>query len=728
MFYDYLSEFVTVAQEGSLSGAAQALSVSQPSLGRHMSSLETELGAKLMERLPSGVRLTDAGRTALAAAMDIDALERSVVRHFSDAGARRRQRHLIVSLPQECAALAPAFARAGEATDGDGAVRVHLTWSDASARVLEPLVRGTADVVVAFSDDADEARRDASVLCAPLASLPGAVALEPSHPLARRGDVRVADLRDLCFAHAEGGEARHREATPWAEFEQACEQAGFVPRTRATRYDGRLGIEVRHADDAILTTAAGPEAETLRLAGKALVPVRDFPIEAFAVWRADDPAARGLVERAAAIAREGAAHAAVSQQTLYASASRDDVPMAPLDPSDRARIYERVVDEPPVTEDLVLPDGTVVDKAYVALRNRLNRIGNGLSNDPVATSYQAIMNMWSVEEARAELEMPLMEWFTAYDYSATSGHDLAWCEEMLERLARRCLVYRVVRGGTRYYCLLGWIYGIWEMSVGHYGGRFERWGITGSDAGSGSQFPVMHACPVSADVVRGGTVVAYRDWQGYIGRQSLVCLSPCQCRKNDQELGVRACSDDEHPTEVCLTFGEMARFWLDNGLGREISPQDALAIGRRAVFDDGLVPQLYFSKHPEVMCFCHSDCCHVLAAVRAAGGSATSMGNLSAYRLTCEPTRCVQCGACSERCPMGAIDGGAAGFCAPNAACVGCGQCVLVCPTRARVLEAKPADEVCPLPDDLPESYRWSATDRMARGHISDFTGTRLDE
>ncbi len=52
--------FVTV-EEGSLSGAAKALNMSQPTLGRQISSLEKELGVSLFERVGRGYKITPIG-------------------------------------------------------------------------------------------------------------------------------------------------------------------------------------------------------------------------------------------------------------------------------------------------------------------------------------------------------------------------------------------------------------------------------------------------------------------------------------------------------------------------------------------------------------------------------------------------------------------------------------------------------------------------------------------
>lgn len=50
--------FCSVVEHGSLSGAARALGVSQPTLGRHVEALETSLSARLFERQLRGLRPT----------------------------------------------------------------------------------------------------------------------------------------------------------------------------------------------------------------------------------------------------------------------------------------------------------------------------------------------------------------------------------------------------------------------------------------------------------------------------------------------------------------------------------------------------------------------------------------------------------------------------------------------------------------------------------------------
>jgi DNA-binding transcriptional LysR family regulator len=69
--------FLVTAEEGSLSAAARALGMTQPTLGRQVTALETELGVALFERGGRGLELTPSG---------LDLLEH--VRGMGDAASR----------------------------------------------------------------------------------------------------------------------------------------------------------------------------------------------------------------------------------------------------------------------------------------------------------------------------------------------------------------------------------------------------------------------------------------------------------------------------------------------------------------------------------------------------------------------------------------------------------------------------------------------------------------
>ena len=81
----HLRYFTTVAELGSVSRAAEKLFVAQPALSLQIRQLEEEIGARLLERLPRGVRLTPAGESFLEDA-------RAILARAQQAAVRARER------------------------------------------------------------------------------------------------------------------------------------------------------------------------------------------------------------------------------------------------------------------------------------------------------------------------------------------------------------------------------------------------------------------------------------------------------------------------------------------------------------------------------------------------------------------------------------------------------------------------------------------------------------
>ena len=82
-----LRYFLAIAEEGSISRAAERLGVAQPSLSQHIRHLEEDLGVELLVRSARGVATTESGAVLVAHARGIlRAVEqaREDVRHLSD--------------------------------------------------------------------------------------------------------------------------------------------------------------------------------------------------------------------------------------------------------------------------------------------------------------------------------------------------------------------------------------------------------------------------------------------------------------------------------------------------------------------------------------------------------------------------------------------------------------------------------------------------------------------
>jgi DNA-binding transcriptional LysR family regulator len=81
--WELYRSFLSVLQEGSLSGAARTLRLTQPTVGRHIRELELLLGTALFTRAPNGLRPTDAAHTLEPYAQTMAGAAASLVRAAS---------------------------------------------------------------------------------------------------------------------------------------------------------------------------------------------------------------------------------------------------------------------------------------------------------------------------------------------------------------------------------------------------------------------------------------------------------------------------------------------------------------------------------------------------------------------------------------------------------------------------------------------------------------------
>ncbi len=81
-----LKYLVAVARHGSTLAAARNLGVNQSTVQRRLSELERQLGQRLVERQPSGYRLTDIGEAMLPFAESVASAANAFEQHLKDAG------------------------------------------------------------------------------------------------------------------------------------------------------------------------------------------------------------------------------------------------------------------------------------------------------------------------------------------------------------------------------------------------------------------------------------------------------------------------------------------------------------------------------------------------------------------------------------------------------------------------------------------------------------------
>lgn len=412
---------------------------------------------------------------------------------------------------------------------------------------------------------------------------------------------------------------------------------------------------------------------------------------------------------------------------VYAPSGRIDPVKAMTDLS-RDELQAMLLDEAEVTKDVTCDDGTVIPALYVRLRNRFNRVGLGMGSQidtKTGAAWGTMMRNWTEEEAEAYLAAPLFKLFTIQDYVALTGKSYEDAEAILDKMASHSLISCFDRAGVKHYYVLAPLWGMWEFNMD----SFDKDWCNEFNASLGADFapaavqsirPLCQIVPIGPEVVD-GEMTPYSSWRETIEKNSKFALSPCQCRLEKEVTGTRACKEEHKDrVETCISVGEIAQYFIDRGIGHEITREEAVQTIEDSI-DAGLVVEQLFSKHSEVICQCHGDCCKLLTTYVALGGAGNMMDNISNYNLKYDKDACIGCGACVDRCPMFAITLTDDGKCEMNRQCVRCGQCARVCPASARALQPKPTDQLIELPEDMFDDYKQFSELRMAEGYIVDF-------
>lgn len=141
----HIETFVEIAREHSLKGAAERLFLTQPAVSKTLKELEQILGAQLMVRNRSGVRLTRQGEVFLHfAQMSLGSLQQGLD-GIEQAGKRARARLTVGALPSVAASLMPQVV--AEFTQLAPDARLHIV-DGPHAYLVDRLRRAELDLVI----------------------------------------------------------------------------------------------------------------------------------------------------------------------------------------------------------------------------------------------------------------------------------------------------------------------------------------------------------------------------------------------------------------------------------------------------------------------------------------------------------------------------------------------------------------------------------------------------
>ena len=189
----HLRYFVAVGEEQHYGRAAQRLRVAQPALSRQIQDLEDEIGLKLFDRLPRGVKISAAGKLFLEDSRRIlDQVHEATMR--AERLARGQTGTLRVGFVESISwhGVVPESFRQFRQRHPDAELQLHPLRSPEQ---VEALRSGRLDAGFVFSMvklDREFARLQVALHGVVLAAPKG-------HPLTKSKELRLRDLSDVAF-------------------------------------------------------------------------------------------------------------------------------------------------------------------------------------------------------------------------------------------------------------------------------------------------------------------------------------------------------------------------------------------------------------------------------------------------------------------------------------------------------------------------------------------------
>jgi DNA-binding transcriptional LysR family regulator len=214
-----LRVLVEVAERGSFSAAAEALSYTQSAVSQQVATLEAEADVTLLERHARGVRLTPAGEVLRQHAEGVLARLEAAEAELAAIAGLRAGRLRMASFPTAGATLMPLAIAIFKAAHPD----VELTLAEGEPEQIAPRLRaGELDLALLFEFDEPLEGMD-SLSRVELLSDPMYLALPRKHPLAGKSDLRLEDLRGEAWVQTS------RESPCARHVVRCAHAAGFEP-------------------------------------------------------------------------------------------------------------------------------------------------------------------------------------------------------------------------------------------------------------------------------------------------------------------------------------------------------------------------------------------------------------------------------------------------------------------------------------------------------------------
>ncbi|MRR16177.1 MAG: hypothetical protein EG826_06945 [Deltaproteobacteria bacterium] len=338
---------------------------------------------------------------------------------------------------------------------------------------------------------------------------------------------------------------------------------------------------------------------------------------------------------------------------------------------------------------------------YKDLCKTMADLGGRYPGKDIPEFYDLVEELYTPAEAAAAAAMTSRQ-MTAQAVAENLGWSAADARAVLEGLSDKLLCLSVDKDGTRYYVSVPFVPGIFEFQFSRgtwtekdrriarlihaYKNAFDRDNPPPAEAA----FSMNRVIPINETIRSESKIHPFSQMNSYIDQADTIGVYTCFCRHEAKLLDEK--DDCGMPMEVCMLFGSGARFFIDRGVARQLTKEEAKKVLRTAA-EAGLVHAGLNSQKLDFICNCCR--CHCMIMKDALGRPKPGRYLQSGYHPRMDPDLCIGCETCIGRCPAAALTiSGGIPVMDPDR-CIGCGVCAVGC--FAGAIAMAPQEEI-PIP------------------------------
>ena len=331
----------------------------------------------------------------------------------------------------------------------------------------------------------------------------------------------------------------------------------------------------------------------------------------------------------------------------------------------------------------------MADEIYYRLREKIDGYSFGMAATKSGVEIRLLKKLFTEEEAEMYLNLT-EDLQTAEEIANKINRDPKEVEALLRRMTEKGHTFPRFpqkEGEPFYVAAAPYVHGLIEHQLHRTDKELvDLINEHGREGNFSKPFNGLRIVPVQASVDKTLQISNYDDVEAIIRKKERIAVADCVC--NDiGRVGGLAC---DQPREVCFMFDFYAQYYVDKGVGRWVTAEEALERLKECA-QAGLVPQFSSTENPEALCNCCPDCCAGLGMLKQQPNP--GLMAQSNHFAAIKEELCSGCEICIDRCPMDAISMGDLAAQINRDKCIGCGLCVITCPEEALSLKAKPEEQ-----------------------------------